>query len=67
MEDDGNKNTMGKFWGWYQAIVLLAENKVWKIDSVTNLPLVACLNHLSWLMDFNSQQEQKIKESQNRR
>jgi hypothetical protein len=57
---------MGKFWGWYQAIVLLAENKIWKIDSVTNLPLVACLNHLSWLMDYNNEQEKKIKEIQKR-
>jgi hypothetical protein len=64
--DDENQNSMGKFWGWYQAISFLAENKVWKIDSVTNLPLVACLNHLSFLMDYNKQQEEKIKQIQNK-
>jgi hypothetical protein len=62
--DDEVENSFGKFWGWYAAISFLAENKIWKIDSITNLSLVACLNHLSFLVDSNKEQEKKIKQIQ---
>jgi hypothetical protein len=62
--DDESENSFGKFWGWYAAISFLAENKVWKIDSITNLSLVACLNHLSYLVDVNNEKEKQIKQQQ---
>jgi hypothetical protein len=62
--DDEIENSFGKFWGWYSAISFLAENKIWQIDNVTNLSLVACLNHLSYLVDVNNEKERQIKQQQ---
>jgi len=62
--DDENTNSFGKFWGWYAAIAFLAENKVWQIDGVTNLSLMACLNHLSFLVDVNNEKEKLNKQQQ---
>jgi hypothetical protein len=53
-----------EFYGWYSAISFLAENKVWQIDAVTNLPLVACLNHLAYIVDFNNEKEKELKKQQ---
>jgi hypothetical protein len=57
MVDNENEDNFGSHWGWYQAISTLSEDKVWKIDDVTNLPLTLCLNHLSYLIDKNREQE----------
>jgi hypothetical protein len=57
------KNNFSAYWGWYSAISSLAENKVWLFRDVTGLPLAQCLNHISYLMDYNKEQEKKIKES----
>ena len=62
---DENKNTFSSYWGWYSAISALAENKVWLFRDVTSLPLAQALNHIAYLMDFNKEQEKKVKE-QNR-
>ena len=62
--DNENENSFGKFWGWYAAIAFLAENKVWQVDSVTNLSLMACLNHLSYLVDVNNEKEKLNKQQQ---
>jgi hypothetical protein len=66
VEDDGNnENSFASHWGWYQAISSLSENKIWLFNDVTDLPLVQCLNHLSYLMDFNKEKERIMKESYN--
>ena len=64
IQDTENTNTFNGYWGWYIAISFLAENKVWKIDNVVSLPLVSALNHLAYLMDYNREEEKKIKQQQ---
>ena len=64
VSDDATENSFSKFWGYYQIISLLAENKVWQIDFVTNLGLTSALNHLSYLTDLNNEKERLIKEQQ---
>ncbi len=59
---DDDKSSFAKHWGWYSAISTLADNKVWVVDDVTNLPLISCLNHLAYIMDLNQQAEKQIKE-----
>ena len=61
MAEDEAENSFAGFWKWYAAICLLAENKVWQIDNVTNLPAMACFNHLSYLMDLNNEKEKQMK------
>jgi hypothetical protein len=63
--DDETPNSFNAFWGWYQGINVLAENKIWQIDYVTSLSLVACLNHLSYLMDLNKETERITKQQNN--
>lgn len=67
MEGDENQNSFAKHWGWYTAVSKLAEDKVWKINDVVALPLIACLNHLSYIMDVNKEEEKRIKEAYNQR
>jgi hypothetical protein len=62
--DDEVENNFSSFWGWYQALSVLSDDKVWQIDIVSNLPLITCLNHLSYLMDLNKQKEEAIKKQQ---
>jgi len=64
--DTPNENSFASHWGWYSAISSLSENKIWKMDDVSSLPLVMCLNHLSYLMDFNKEQEKLMKEQFNK-
>jgi hypothetical protein len=59
---DDDTSSFAKHWGWYSAISTLADNKVWVVDDVTNLPLISCLNHLAYIMDLNQQAEKQIKE-----
>jgi hypothetical protein len=61
--DDEVENSFVGFWKWYAAISFLAENKVWQVDHVTNIPLMAALNHLSFLMDLNKEKEKQMKEA----
>jgi len=61
VEDDKVENTFSQFWGYYIWINQLAENKVWKIDSVTSQPLILCLNHLSFLSDLRTEQDKAMK------
>jgi hypothetical protein len=61
VEDDKVENTFSQFWGYYIWINQLAENKVWKIDSVTSQPLILCLNHLSFLSDLRTEQDKEMK------
>jgi hypothetical protein len=65
--DDEIENSFSSFWGWYQALSFLSNDLVWQIDTVSNLPLITCLNHLSYLMDLNKQKEEAIKKSQQNR
>jgi hypothetical protein len=58
-----NKNNFSSHWGWYSAVSALAENQVWLFRNVTDLPLAQCLNHIAYLLDFNKEQEKKLKES----
>ena len=60
--DDETENSFIKFWGWYSCISLLAQDKVWKIDSITDLSLITCLNHLSYINDLNQERNKQIKE-----
>lgn len=62
VDDDDDKSSFAKHWGWYAAISTLAENHIWEIDNVTNLSLISCLNHLAYLMDINQQMEKEIKQ-----
>jgi hypothetical protein len=62
MDDDKTTGSFSKFWGYYQIISFLAEEKIWKMDFVTNTRLVFALNHLSYLMDLNKEKEKLIKE-----
>jgi hypothetical protein len=62
VEDDKVENTFSQFWGYYIWINQLAENQVWKIDSVTSLPLILCLNHLSFLSDLRTEQDKAMKQ-----
>ena len=61
--DEGSKdnNNFSQFWGYYVWISQLSEDKVWKINSITSLPLILCLNHLSYLTDVRNEQEKAIK------
>ena len=61
VEDTEDKNNFSQFWGYYIWITQLAENKIWKIDSITNLPLILCLNHLSFLADLRTEQDKAMK------
>lgn len=65
MVDNEVEDNFNAYWGWYQAVSTLSEDKVWKIDGVTNLPLTLCLNHLSYLIDKNREQE-RLNKIQNR-
>jgi hypothetical protein len=65
MVDNENTNNFSSYWGWYQAISTLSEDKVWQIDHVVSLPLVLCLNHLSYLIDKNQERE-RLNKFQNR-
>jgi hypothetical protein len=65
VSDDETENSFGKFWGYYQIISTLAQDKVWQIDFVTSLGLTSALNHLSYLIDLNSEKEKQIKKQQN--
>jgi hypothetical protein len=65
MVDNENENSFSSYWGWYQAISTLAEDQVWEIDNVVSLPLVSCLNHLSYLIDKNQERE-RLSKMQNR-
>jgi hypothetical protein len=62
VEDGKDENTFSQFWGYYIWINQLAENKVWKIDSITSLPLILCLNHLSFLSDLRTEQDKAMKQ-----
>ena len=62
MDDDDDKSSFAKHWGWYSALSTLAENKVWVVDSITTLSHISCLNHLTYLMDINQQAEKQAKE-----
>jgi hypothetical protein len=62
LEDDKSQNNFSKFWGYYIWISELSKNKVWKIDSITSLPLILCLNHLSYLTDLHSEQDKAMKQ-----
>jgi hypothetical protein len=59
--DDEGETGFYEFYGWYAAISFLAENKVWQIDNVTSLPLVACLNHLTYIVDLNKEKDKQMK------
>ena len=59
--DGKNDNNFSQFWGYYVWISQLSENQVWKIDGITSLPLVLCLNHLSYLSDLHMEQDKAIK------
>jgi hypothetical protein len=61
VEGDKDSNNFSKFWGYYIWIAQLSENKVWKVDGITSLPLILCLNHLSYLSDLRSEEEKAIK------
>ena len=61
MEGAQAENNFNAHWGWYQAISTLSEDKVWKIDDITCLSLLSCLNHLSYLIDKNREQERLSK------
>jgi len=58
-EDD---TSFSAHWGWYSAISHLSQDKVWEISKVTNLSLVACLNHLAYLIDLDKEKNKKLKE-----
>jgi hypothetical protein len=62
MVGDEAEDGFYQFYGWYAAISFLAEDKVWQIDHVTSLPLVACLNHLAYIVDFNNEKEKQMKQ-----
>jgi hypothetical protein len=60
--DDEVEGGFSQFWGYYIWIAQLAENKIWKIDSITSQPLILCLNHLSFLADLHSEQDKAMKQ-----
>jgi hypothetical protein len=62
VEGDEDKNNFSQFWGYYIWIAQLAENKIWKIDSITSQPLILCLNHLSFISDLHSEQDKAMKQ-----
>ena len=64
VSDNETENDFSKFWGYYQIISVLAEDKVWQIDFVTSLGLTSALNHLSYLTDLNNEKERITKEQQ---
>jgi hypothetical protein len=59
--DDEAEGGFSEFWGYYIWINQLTENKVWKINDITSLPLVLCLNHLSYLNDLHKEQDKQLK------
>lgn len=67
MGDDEIEGGFGQFWKYYIWISQLAEDQVWKIDTITSLPLVVCLNHLAYLMDLRTEQDKQIKKQMNRK
>ena len=62
VSDNETQNSFGQHWGWYQSISVLSEDRVTEIDRVTSLPLISCLNHLSYLMDLNKEKERIMKQ-----
>ena len=59
VEDNEDKNNFGEFWGWYAIISRLAEDRIWLFNEITNLPLISCLNHVSYIYDVNQQRKQE--------
>ena len=64
VSDNETENSFSSFWGYYQTISFLAENKIWQLDFVTSMGLTSALNHLSYLTDLNNEQERIMKEQQ---
>lgn len=62
VDDHETESSFSKFWGYYQIISFLAQEKIWKMDFVTNTRLVFALNHLSYLMDLNKERERVTKQ-----
>jgi hypothetical protein len=61
VDDTQTDSSFSAHWGWYSAISVLSQDKVWEISKVTNLPLVACLNHLAYLIDVAKEKNKKQK------
>lgn len=61
VEGNEDSNNFAKFWGYYIWVSKLSQDKIWKVSSITSLPLTLCLNHLSYLLDVHKEEEKAIK------
>lgn len=64
--EETNEKSFEEFWGWYAAINALSNNDVLKNKEIVDLPLISCLNQISFLMDKASEEERAYKEQMKR-
>ena len=54
------EETLNSKWGWYAILCNIADNKFLDIEEITKKNFKECLTYMSYMSDYNQEQEKKI-------
>ena len=54
------EETINSKWGWYAILCNIADNNFLDIEEITKKNFKECLTYISYMSDYNKEQEKKI-------